>query len=421
MLNKKIILDQTANITEKLKLKGYTLDIQNFTNIEQERKQTQQKLENTQHLKKTNAKQFALNKRNNTDVTELEKEGIKLNKEIKELQDIANTLNNKIKCFLLEMPNIPHDLCPIGENENFNIEIKKYKEPTFFNFNVLDHVEIGENKKELDFEKATKITKNRFVVMKNKIAKLHRVLAQFMINTHTEENKYTEYNLPVLVNKNALIGTGQLPKFSEELYKIENEDLYLIPTGEVPLTNLLANTILKEDTLPIKITAHTQCFRSEAGAYGKDTRGMIRQHQFEKIELVQFVKEEFAEKALNEVLQDAENKLKLLDLPYKVVELCTGDLGFGAKKTFDIEVWIPSQNTYREISSCTWFGDFQARRLNCKWKENKNKHFINTVNGSGLAVGRTLVAVLENYQTKDGNVKIPKVLQPYFNNEKFLF
>jgi seryl-tRNA synthetase len=226
-----------------------------------------------------------------------------------------------------------------------------------------------------------------------------------------------EVNTPVLVNKKALIGTGQLPKFSEELYKIEGEDLYLIPTAEVTLTNMVANEMLNIADLPLKLTAHTNCFRSEAGAYGKDTKGMIRQHQFEKIELVQITTKELAEEGLEEILMCAENILKLLDIPYRIVELCTGDLGFGAKKTYDIEVWIPSQNTYREISSCTWFDDFQARRLNTRYKEGKVKNFVNTVNGSGLAVGRTLVAVLENYQTEDGNIKIPEVLKGYFKED----
>jgi seryl-tRNA synthetase len=421
MLNKKEIIKNPKNTKEKLMLKGYNFDYVKFINLEKERKNMQQELENTQHIKKKNAQQFVINKKTNQSVINLEKEGIQLNQKIKEIQIKTTILNAEILNILLEMPNIPDELCPEGNSEEFNIEVKKFKEPTVFDFEIKDHVEIGDNKKELDFETATKITKNRFVIMKNKIAKLHRALIQLMLNTHTKNDKYIEYNLPVLVNKKALIGTGQLPKFSEELYKVENEDLYLIPTGEVPLTNLFADTILKEETLPLKVTAHTQCFRSEAGAYGKDTKGMIRQHQFEKIELVQVVKEENAENALNEILQDAENILVLLDIPYRVVELCHGDLGFGAKKTFDIEVWVPSQNTYREISSCTWFGDFQARRLNCKWKNGKQKGFVNTVNGSGLAVGRTIVAVLENYQTKDGNVKIPEVLRAFFDNEEFLF
>jgi len=421
MLNKKEIMNNQEEFKRKLMLKGYCFDITAFRTIEIERKEVQQTLETKQHLKKINAQEFVLRKKDKQPVFNLENDGFQLNKEIKDLQDKLNQLNTKTNDILLEMPNIPHDNCPLGENEDNNIEVKIFKTPTVFDFTPLDHVKLGDIEKELDFETATKITKTRFVIMKNNIAKLHRALTQLMLNNHTDNNKYIEHNVPVLVNKKALVGTGQLPKFSEELYKIENEDLYLIPTGEVPLTNLFADTIFKESALPLKITAHTQCFRSEAGAYGKDTKGMIRQHQFEKIELVQIVKADDGEAALLDVLADAENILQLLNLPYRVVELCNGDLGFGAKKTFDIEVWIPSQNTYREISSCTWFGDFQARRLNCKWKNNNGKEFVHTVNGSGLAVGRTLVAVMENYQTKEGNIIIPEVLKPFFNNKELLF
>lgn len=312
------------------------------------------------------------------------------------------------------MPNIPDINCPIGDNEDHNKVLKIVGDIPHFNFNVKDHVDLGQVNQEINFELGTLLAQPRFVVLKNKVAKIHRALINFMLDIHTNQHNYIEFNLPTLVNKDALIGTGQLPKFKDELFKIENTDLYLIPTAEVPLTNMFANQIVNYKQLPLNLTAHTNCYRSEAGAYGKDTRGMIRQHQFEKIELVKMVTEEQAEEEFNNLLNHAEKILQLLNLPYRVVELCTGDLGFGARKTYDIEVWIPSQNKYREISSCTYFADFQARRMNAKYKNKDNKNvFLHTINGSGLAVGRTLVAIIENYQKEDGTFDIPDILHKY--------
>lgn len=405
----------TLKAIDKLKQKGFDFDQEKFLKLYNLKRTLIQELNHLRSNKNNIAKKMAKNFDN-----ELINQGKELNKKIKDKEILFKDIEDKINNLLLYIPNMPHENCPIGKNDNDNIEIKKIGEIPKFNFEIKDHVDLGFNlNQEINFIKANKIAKNRFVVLKNNIAKLHRALINFMLEEHLK-NDYIEYDLPLLANKETLIGTGQLPKFNDDLFKIEGEDLFLIPTGEVPLTNLFKNEIFKEIELPIKVTANTPCFRKEAGAYGKDTRGIIRQHQFNKVELVQVVKEEDAEKALLEVLNDAENILKLLEIPYRVVELCTGDLGFAAKKTYDIEAWIPSQNKYREISSCSWFGDFQARRINIKYKKEKQKQFAHTINGSGLAIGRTIVAIIENNQTEEGFIKIPKVLKKYFNNIDYI-
>ena len=405
----------TPKSIDKLKQKGFDFNQEKFLKLYNLKRELKQKIDDLRNQKNNIAKEMAKNFDK-----DLINQGKELNKEIKDNEVLFKDIETELNDFLLYIPNIPYENCPIGKNEDNNVEIKKVGQIPKFNFEIKDHVDLGFNlNQEINFEQANKIAKSRFVVLKNNIAKLHRALINFMLEEHLK-NDYIEYDLPVLANKETLTGTGQLPKFNDDLFKIEGEDLFLIPTGEVPLTNLFKDEIFKDIELPIKVTANTPCFRKEAGTYGKDTRGIIRQHQFNKVELVQVVKEEEAEKALLEVLDNAENILKLLEVPYRVVELCTGDLGFAAKKTYDIEAWIPSQNKYREISSCSWFGDFQARRINIKYKEENQKKFAHTINGSGLAIGRTIVAIIENNQTEEGFIKIPTVLKKYFNNMDYL-
>ncbi len=405
----------TPKAIDKLKQKGFDFDQEKFLKLYNLKRELKQKIDDLRNQKNQIAKEMAKNFDK-----DLINQGKELNKEIKDNEVLFKDIETELTDFLLYIPNIPYENCPIGKNEDDNVEIKKVGQIPKFNFEIKDHVDLGFNlNQEINFDQANKIAKNRFVVLKNNIAKLHRALINFMLEEHLK-NDYIEYDLPLLANKETLTGTGQLPKFNDDLFKIEGEDLFLIPTGEVPLTNLFKNEIFKDIELPIKVTANTPCFRKEAGAYGKDTKGIIRQHQFNKVELVQIVKEENAEEALLEVLNNAENILTLLEIPYRVVELCTGDLGFAAKRTYDIEAWIPSQNKYREISSCSWFGDFQARRINIKYKEEKQKKFAHTINGSGLAIGRTIVAIIENNQTEEGFIKIPTVLKKYFNNMDYL-
>lgn len=407
MNDKKYILENLDLVKERLALKGYDFNVVKFVELENQRKDKQVQLENLQSEK---------NKLTKANIPLEEKRVLANNfdQQIKDLNLIVDDLKLQLNDVLLEMPNLPDNQCPIGKDENDNKVLKVVGNIPTFNFDIKDHVDIGLFNHEINFELGTVLAQPRFVVLKNKVAKIHRALVNFMLDVHTNQHNYIEFNLPTLVNQQALIGTGQLPKFKDDLFKIEGADLYLIPTAEVPLTNMFANQIVNYKQLPLNLTAHTNCYRSEAGAYGKDTRGMIRQHQFEKIELVKLVTEEQAETEFNHLLAHAEKILQLLNLPYRVVELCTGDLGFGARKTYDIEVWIPSQNKYREISSCTYFADFQARRMNAKYKNKDNKNvFLHTINGSGLAVGRTLVAILENYQKEDGTFDIPEILHKY--------
>ncbi len=407
MNDKKYILENLDLVKERLALKGYDFNVVKFVELENQRKDKQVQLENLQSEK---------NKLTKANIPLEEKRVLANNfdQQIKDLNLIVDDLKLQLNDVLLEMPNLPDNQCPIGKDENDNKVLKVVGDIPTFNFDIKDHVDIGLFNHEINFELGTVLAQPRFVVLKNKVAKIHRALVNFMLDVHTNQHNYIEFNLPTLVNQQALIGTGQLPKFKDDLFKIEGADLYLIPTAEVPLTNMFANQIVNYKQLPLNLTAHTNCYRSEAGAYGKDTRGMIRQHQFEKIELVKLITEEQAETEFNNLLAHAEKILQLLNLPYRVVELCTGDLGFGAKKTYDIEVWIPSQNKYREISSCTYFADFQARRMNAKYKNKDNKNvFLHTINGSGLAVGRTLVAILENYQKEDGTFDIPEILHKY--------
>lgn len=418
MLDRKFIVKNTELVKEKLALKGYDFDIEKFLVLEEKRKAVQVELEAEQAKRNKNANDMKAAFKNKA--TEGEKAffvemGKEIGVTIANLKAKMEEFAEELETMYLEMPNLPNDNCPMGEDEEDNREIRIVGEVPVFNYEIRDHVDLAEiNNKEIDFECGVKLAQSRFTVLKGGMAKLHNALAQFMIDLHTNHNGYTHVNVPVIVNKKALTGTGQLPKFKEDLFKIEGADMALIPTAEVPLTNMVADKLLNIKELPIKLTAHSLCFRSEAGSAGRDVRGILRQHQFEKVELVQIVKPEHSEEALQEILGNACQVLDLLKLPYRVVELCNGDLGFGATKTFDIEVWVPSQNTYREISSCSNMGDFQARRMNTRFKNEANKkELVHTLNGSGLAVGRTLLAVLENYQNEDGTITVPEILKPY--------
>lgn len=421
MLDKKFLNKNIDDIVTVLLTKKHEFPLELYLELETKRKSIQINLENLQKEKNDIANKIPIMYKNKVEISlinELKKKGGCLNNDILKEKLILEDIDLALKNILLKTPNIPNKNCPIGNDEEDNLEIKKFMEPTIFNFRVKDHVELGELlNNSLSFDKGVDLAKSRFSVIKNDLALLHRALGQFMLNLHTQEHGYMEFNLPVIVNKKSLIGTGQLPKFENDLFKIEGTDLALIPTAEVPLTNLFSNETLNENDFPVKITAKTLCFRSEAGSAGRDVKGILRQHQFEKVELVQLAKPENSEEVLLQILNDAEKVLKLLKLPYRVVELCTGDLGFGSAHTYDIEVWVPSQNKYREISSCSNMTDFQSRRLNIKYLENGKKHLVHTLNGSGLAIGRTLLAVMENYQTEDGRIIVPEVLIPYMNGK----
>ena len=354
-------------------------------------------------------------------ISELKLTVRKLNEDLKNKENELNKISSQLTSLHLSIPNLLHDSVPDGDEESMNQEIRVWGEPRVFDFKVKDHVELGDDLGLFDFESAAKISGSRFAVFKKDFAKLHRALIQFMIDVHTQENHYTEYYVPSLVKSSSLEGTGNLPKFEDDLFKIDsNDDFYLIPTAEVPLTNLVRESILKTDELPKKLIAHTPCYRSEAGSYGKDTRGMIRQHQFEKVELVHIEKPEKSYDALEELTQNAESILIKLGLPYRVVLLCAGDSSFASAKTYDIEVWLPSQERYREISSCSNCEAFQARRMKARWKNEQSgqNEFVHTLNGSGLAIGRTLIAILENYQQEDGTITVPEVMLPYMGNQQ---
>ena len=409
MLDLKNLRDNLNDIKKMLSNRGYNLDEDRFKLLDEERKVLQITVENLQADRKKLSSQYGKLKATGDDVDELkitiDEINTKLDENDKELQSILNDFNK----LLLDIPNIPDQSVPNGKDENDNVVVKKYGSIT--SKNTLDHLEIT---KDIDTDKASKIAGSRFSVLKGELPKLQRALISFMID-NAVKNGYEEYYVPFMANTDSLIGTGQLPKFEEDLFKA-NENLYLIPTAEVPLTNLFRDEFVNEDDLPIKVTSHTPCFRSEAGSYGKDTRGLIRQHQFEKIELVQITKPDNSMECLDNLLSNACQILDLLELPYQVIELCTGDLGFSSAKTFDIEVWMPSQNKYREISSCSNFTDFQARRANIKFKNKDGNHFVHTINGSGLAVGRCLIALIENNYNGSNSINIPDCLKPYFGS-----
>ena len=423
MIDINLLRNDIEALKKILKHRGFDLDVNFFNSLEEERKYIQIKTQELQQERNDLSKQVGILKSQGKDAGAVLEKVANISAQSKEFESQLILIQEKINNFLLLIPNVPHESVPIGSDETNNKLIKEFGTLPKFDFEVKDHVDLGAPLG-LDFDTAAKVSGSRFVFMKNDIARLHRAIGQFMMDTHTENHGYTECYTPYLVNGNSLLGTGQLPKFGDDLFvtqKNEDESLYLIPTSEVSLTNTVRDEIIDVKRLPIKMTAHTPCFRSEAGSYGKDTRGMIRQHQFDKVEMVQITKPELSYEALEEMLSHAENILKALNLPYRVMTLSSGDMGFGAAKTYDIEVWLPSQQQYREISSISNCEDFQARRLKARFKNDEGKNtLVHTLNGSGLAVGRTLVAIMENNQTADGSIKIPPVLQPYMKNKTII-
>ncbi|MDJ0090687.1 serine--tRNA ligase [Pantoea allii] len=429
MLDPNLLRNEPDAVAEKLARRGFKLDVEMLRSLEERRKVLQVETENLQAERNSRSKSIGQAKARGEDIEPLRQEVNSLGERLDAAKAELDELQNQIRDFSLALPNLPADEVPLGKDDSENQEISRWGEPRQFDFQVKDHVELGEAAKGLDFAAAVKLTGSRFVVMQGQIARLHRALSQFMIDLHTEQHGYLETYVPYLVNHATLYGTGQLPKFGEDLFhtrpleeESESSHYALIPTAEVPLTNLVRDEIVEEENLPLKLTAHTPCFRSEAGSYGRDTRGLIRMHQFDKVEMVQIVAPETSMDALEELVGHAEKVLQLLNLPYRKVLLCTGDMGFGATKTYDLEVWLPAQNTYREISSCSNMGDFQARRMQARTrnKQDKKPRLVHTLNGSGLAVGRTLVAVLENYQQQDGRIAVPEVLRPYMKGLEFI-
>ena len=422
MLDPKILRKDTAKVIQNLKRRGYVFDESLWNELEEKRKKLQGFTEEQQSELNDLSKAIGIGKKNSEDTSDIQNQATKLTTQIKELSAELESLLEEIDNFVLSIPNLIDEDVPDGADETENIEIRKEGEPRAFAFTVKDHLEIGRNH-EIDMEAGVRITGSRFKVLRNDIAHLQRALINFMIDTHVDEHGYEEVYVPYIVNKDSLLGTGQLPKFEEDLFKINNEsNFYLTSTAEVPVTNLFRDEILESKQLPLKYVCHTPCFRSEAGSYGKDTRGIMRLHQFEKVELVQAVEATDSDDALEELTNHAENILKKLELPYRVVSLCSGDIGFSSSKTYDLEVWVPSQDAYREISSCSNFRDFQARRLKARWKDNNGKktQLINTLNGSGLALSRTVLAILENYQESDGSVTIPDALRSYIGKKSIL-
>ncbi|MBB1488487.1 serine--tRNA ligase [Oceanospirillum sediminis] len=416
MLDPKLIRAELETVAEKLKIRGFELDTARLQELEARRKELQVETEQLQNERNTRSKSIGKAKAAGEDIQPLLAEVSDLGDRLDAAKQQLSELQEELNGILLTIPNVPHESVPAGDSEDDNVEIRRWGEPKQYDFEPKDHVDLGARDGLLDFETAVKITGSRFATIKGPMARLHRALTQFMLDTHTAEHGYEEVYVPYMVNKDSLRGTGQLPKFEEDLFKLQGEsEYYLIPTAEVPVTNIARDEILAANDLPVKMTAHTPCFRSEAGSYGRDTRGMIRQHQFEKVEMVQMVEPSKSFEALEELTGHAEKILQRLGLPYRVVTLCGGDLGFSATKTYDIEVWLPGQQKYREISSCSNFGDFQARRLQARFRnpETNKPELLHTLNGSGLAVGRTLVAVIENYQDAEGRIHVPEALQPY--------
>lgn len=416
MLDPKLIRSDLNAVAEQLKKRNFELDVATLESLEAKRKACQVETETYQSERNSKSKSIGKAKAAGEDIQPLLDEVAGLGDKLDAAKAALVEVQQQIDAIIMGIPNLLHESVPVGKDENDNVEIRRWGEPKTFDFEVKDHVDLGAVNGWLDFETASKLTGSRYVVMHGQMAKLHRALIQFMLDVHTNEHGYTEVYVPYIVNSESLKGTGQLPKFEEDLFCVDKEaGHYLIPTAEVPVTNIARDEILDAASLPMKLTSHTPCFRSEAGSYGKDTRGMIRQHQFDKVEMVQLVTPDSAWDALEELTQHAETILQKLELPYRTVILCSGDVGFSAAKTYDLEVWLPGQQAYREISSCSCFGDFQARRMQARWRnpETGKPELLNTVNGSGLAIGRTLVAVLENYQQADGSILIPEVLKPY--------
>ncbi|GGU76869.1 serine--tRNA ligase [Pseudomonas laurentiana] len=418
MLDSKLLRGQLQEVADRLASRGFSLDVARIEALEERRKVVQTRTEQLQAERNARSKSIGQAKAKGEDIAPLMADVERMAAELASGKVELDSIQSELDGILMGIPNLPDASVPVGEDEEGNVEVRRWGTPKAFDFPVQDHVALGEKNGWLDFETAAKLSGARFALLRGPIARLHRALAQFMINLHINEHGYEEAYTPYLVQAPALQGTGQLPKFEEDLFKITREgeaDFYLIPTAEVSLTNIVAGEILDAKQLPIKFVAHTPCFRSEAGASGRDTRGMIRQHQFDKVEMVQIVEPSKSMDALEGLTANAERVLQALELPYRVLALCTGDMGFSATKTYDLEVWVPSQDKYREISSCSNCGDFQARRMQARWRnpETGKPELVHTLNGSGLAVGRTLVAVLENYQQADGSIRVPEALKPY--------
>lgn len=428
MLDLQVLRSDLDGVAARLVTRGYPLDTARFGQLESTRKTIQTRTQELQAKRNAISKQIGMSKAKGEDVSAIMAEVAGLGDELKELEAQLEHIQQDLQAFLSVIPNTPHISVPVGKSEADNVEMRSVGLPPQFDFQVKDHVSVGEDVGGLDFDTAAKISGARFSLLKGPLARLHRALAQFMLDIHTEQHGYTEVYVPYLVNADSMRGTGQLPKFEEDLFRVPRQlgeegeqNFYLIPTAEVPVTNMVRDSITPLENLPLKFVAHTPCFRSEAGSYGRDTRGMIRQHQFDKVELVQIVHPEHSYDALEQLLAHAETILQKLALPYRVMKLCSGDMGFSAAMTYDIEVWLPAQNAYREISSCSNFEAFQARRMQARFRNEQGKpELLHTVNGSGLAVGRTLVAILENYQQADGSVVVPEVLRPYMGKLEYI-
>ncbi|MBL8485704.1 MAG: serine--tRNA ligase [Rhodocyclaceae bacterium] len=423
MLDIQLLRSNIAFVADRLAARGISLDTSAFETLEAERKALQTRTQELQAQRNSLSKQIGMLKGKGEDASTVMAQVAAIKAELEAAEERLPALLAQVEGLVATIPNLPHESVPVGRDETGNLEVLRWGTPRTFDFPVRDHVDVGAGLG-LDFETATKISGSRFTLLKGSMARLHRAIAQFMLDVHTTENGYTEIYAPYLVNPESMFGTGQLPKFEEDLFQVPRADgtkLYLIPTAEVPVTNMVRGEILDPASLPLRFACHTPCFRSEAGSYGKDTRGMIRQHQFDKVELVQIVRPEDSWQALEELTGHAEGILRRLELPYRKVALCTGDMGFSAAKTYDLEVWLPAQDTYREISSCSNFEAFQARRMQARFRNEKNKpEAVHTLNGSGLAVGRTLVAILENFQNADGSVTIPGALRPYLGGLEML-
>ncbi len=419
MLDPKLLRGDLDSVVERLKIKHFDFDVEGFRTLEEQRKKLQVATQELQGERNSRSRAIGAAKGRGEEIEPLLAEVASLGEQLKAAESELDALQSRLDALLQGVPNLPHESVPAGDSDADNVEVLRWGEPPRFDFEPRDHIDLGEGLGGMDFERAAKLSGARFVTMTGALVTLHRALIQFMLNRHVQQHGYTEAYVPYLVNAATLFGTGQLPKFEQDLFhlKSENHDLYLIPTAEVPVTNFVAGSIVDADRLPLKLVAHTPCFRSEAGSYGRDTRGMIRQHQFEKVELVQISKPQESMAALEALTGHAESILQLLGLAYRKVILCGGDLGFASSKTYDLEVWLPGQNAYREISSCSNMTDFQARRMQARWRnpESGKPELVHTLNGSGLAVGRTLIAIMENYQQADGSIRVPEVLQPYLS------
>ncbi len=423
MLDPQLFKQEAGQLVQKLLERGYELDLERYQFLEDQRRSLQAETEALQAERNRFSKQIGMAKSRGEDVQPILDSVANLGNDLKQKQERLGEIQSNLNDLYSEIPNIPHSSVPVGADENDNVEVRRWGIPGEYDFMVKDHVDLGENLGFMDYETASKLAGSRFVVLKGQLAMLHRALAQFMLNLHVMEHGYTEINVPLLVNAQTLYGTGQLPKFEDDQFSTVGEPgYYLIPTAEVPLTNMVSGQIVEDDSLPMRMVAHSACFRKEAGSYGRDTRGMIRQHQFEKVEMVHVVRPSESYDALESMTGHAETVLQKLGLPYKVIVLCSGDMGFAATKTYDIEVWIPSQDQYREISSCSNVENFQARRMKARWRnpQTGKPELLHTLNGSGVAVGRCLVAVMENFQNADGTITVPEVLRPYMGGQEVI-